>query len=120
MSPIIIFIIGIIVGFVVMILLSVSTKKTILIPTHNGDCFHLHHYVFMLPVSAILGILAYNNRYSKEYLWYLFGCSLFLGGSLTNFMYSDVFDFIQKCSDRNKCVVPFKGTWVGDNLKKLC
>lgn len=103
-----------------MIVLAVSSKKTALLPIGGGNCFHLHHYVIMIPVSIIFGVLAYKYRYGELYLWLLFFCGFFIGGSLTNFMYPDFFKFIKKCSDSGKCVVPFSGTFIGDKLKNLC
>jgi hypothetical protein len=120
MLPIITFIIGLVIGFITMVVSAVSSKKTMLLPIGGGNCFHIHHYVIMIPGSIIFGVLAYKYRYGQLYLWLLFFCGFLLGGSLTNFMYHDVFKFVKKCSDRGKCVVPFSGTMFGDQLKKLC
>lgn len=112
------FILGIIFGFIFFIISAVASKKIILVKIKKDSCFHVHHYIILIPIFVILGLYMLITKKKHPFLFFILGFCL--GGSSTNFLYPDWNKFLTNCDYSEKCVVPLRNTFVGNMLKKLC
>ena len=105
-------------GFLTFLISAVSSKKIFLLKA--GDkCYHIHHWMTLMPLALIL--VAIGARSRPEYKPYLFGTAAFcVGGSATNFLYPDWDEVRSSCDVEEECVVPLEGKWLGDAMSNFC
>ncbi len=113
------FALGMLIGFVFFSISAVVSRKIVLVKLGGNDrCFHIHHFMILLPLMALsLTLMVALKKYANI----LQGIAGFcLGGSLTNLLYPDWNIFIRSCIEDNECHVPLPNSWIGEKLKKLC
>lgn len=108
------FFVGLGIGFFAFLFGAIWTRKSLLIPIGKGLCFHVHHYLLLIPIAALVALFVPYTA------WTMFFLGICLGGSATNALYPDWATFIKPYPKKNLCSVPLRGTGIGNYLERFC